>query len=349
MTLALSPAAAPLLARPRIGFLGVGWIGRNRMEAMLATGAIEAAAIADPLPGNSADAARLAPGAARLESLEALLDQPLDGLVIATPSALHAGQAIAALERGLPVFCQKPLGRTAAEARAVIGAARRADRLLGLDLSYRGTAAMRAIAERVHAGALGRIHAADLVFHNAYGPDKPWFYDPALSGGGCMMDLGIHLIDLALWTLGFPEVEEIAADLFSNGRPLSDRTAQVEDYGIATLRLAGVVVRIACSWNLHAGQDAIIAAQFHGSEGGAAFRNIGGSFYDFEAQLYRGTGRETLAMPGDAWGGAMARAWVERLAHSPSFDPACEQLARAAEVLDGIYAAACGNQQGDLR
>ena len=343
MTLALSPAPTSLLARPRIGFLGVGWIGRNRMEAMLAAGGIEVAAIADTLPGNSADAALLAPGAIQLASLDALLDQPLDGLVIATPSALHAQQTLAALERGVPVFCQKPLGRNAAEVRAVIDAARRADRLLGVDLSYRGTAAMRTIVERVRRGDLGRIHAVDLTFHNAYGPDKSWFYDPALSGGGCMMDLGVHLIDLALWVLGFPKVEDIAADLFCKGRPLSNRTAQVEDYGVSTLHLAGgIVVRIACSWNLHAGQDAVIAAEFHGSAGDAAFRNVGGSFYDFEASLHRGTTRETLTVPGDAWGGEMARAWAEHLSRSPAFDPTCEQLIYVAEILDGIYAAASG-------
>jgi predicted dehydrogenase len=48
------------------------------------------------------------------------------------------------------------------------------------------------------------VFAVDLVFHNAYGPDKPWFYDPELSGGGCVMDLGVHLVDLALWSLDFP-------------------------------------------------------------------------------------------------------------------------------------------------
>jgi predicted dehydrogenase len=49
------------------------------------------------------------------------------------------------------------------------------------------------------------VRAVDLTFHNAYGPDKPWFYDPAQSGGGCVMDLGVHLVDLALWTLGWPK------------------------------------------------------------------------------------------------------------------------------------------------
>jgi predicted dehydrogenase len=310
------------------------------MEAMLATGLIDVAAVADTAPDNAAAAALLAPTAERVSSLEALLDSQPDGIVIATPSALHTRQSIAALKRGIPVFCQKPLGRDLAEVRAVIDAARAADRLLGVDLSYRGTVGMRIIRERVRAGDLGTIHAVDLTFHNAYGPDKPWFYDPRLSGGGCMMDLGVHLIDLALWTLDFPQVEAVEADLFSQGQRLADRAAQVEDYAIATLRLAGgTVVRIACSWNLHAGQDAVIAAEFYGNQAGAAFRNVSGSFYDFEAQLFRGTGRETLSQLGDAWGGQMARAWAEQLTRSPRFDPACEHLVQVAGVLDAIYGA----------
>ena len=334
----LEPATT--LRRPRLGFLGVGWIGRNRMEAMLATGDIEVAAIADALPGNTADAALLAPDAMRLDSFDALLEQDLDGLVIATPSALHAEQSIRALERGIPVFCQKPLGRSLPEVEAVIAAARSADCLLGVDLSYRGTEGMRAIKQQIDAGELGPIHAIDLTFHNAYGPDKPWFYDPKLSGGGCMMDLGVHLIDLALWTLGFPQVENIDADLFSKGRALADRDSQVEDYGIATIHLAtGCVVRIACSWHLPAGQDAVIAADFFGSKAGAAFRNVDGSFYDFKAELFHGTARQTLAEPGDAWGGQMASAWARQLTRSPRFDAQCESFAAVAAVMDGIYAA----------
>src|SRR3954468_10404626 len=106
-------AVETVLARPRVGFLGVGWIGRHRMEAMLATGAVEAAAIADPAPDPCDAALALAPAAERVSGLEELLALDLDGLVIATPSALHAAQAIAALEHGVAVFCQKPLGRTA--------------------------------------------------------------------------------------------------------------------------------------------------------------------------------------------------------------------------------------------
>jgi predicted dehydrogenase len=324
--------------RPRLGFLGVGWIGRHRMEAMLATGAVEVAAIADPSPEMAAEAHKLAPAAKLVEGLDALLDQRLDGVVIATPSALHAEQSIAALERGAAVFCQKPLGRTAAEARAVVEAARAADRLLAVDFSYRFTEGMQRIRELLQAGELGQVFAVDLTFHNAYGPDKDWFYDPAQSGGGCVMDLGVHLVDLALWALGFPEVSTVSSHLLSNGEPLAGRTGRVEDYAIATLGLAsGASVRLACSWRLQAGQDAVIAADFYGTGGGAALRNQNGSFYDFTAERFRGTARETLASPPDSWGGRAAADWARRLAAGERFDAEAERLVDVAAVLDRIY------------
>jgi predicted dehydrogenase len=84
---------------------------------------------------------------------------------------------ITALSAGAAVLCQKPLGRSEAEARAVVEAAQAADRPLAVDLSYRFTEGMAAISRAVRAGELGRVQAVDLVFHNAYGPDKAWFYD----------------------------------------------------------------------------------------------------------------------------------------------------------------------------
>ncbi len=332
------PTRSAALARPRVGFLGVGWIGRHRMQAIVETGAVEVAAIADASPEVAAEAARLAPHAALGSNLDDILDAGVAGVVIATPSAMHAEQSIRALERGAAVFCQKPLGRTAAEARAVVDAARAADRLLAVDLSYRFTDGMRRIREVVRSRELGRVYAVDLVFHNAYGPDKPWFYDPALAGGGCVMDLGVHLVDLALWTLDFPEVAGVSAKLFAGGEPLSGRPDRVEDYAVATLELGtGVAVQLACSWRLQAGCDAIISAAFYGTEGGAALRNVNGSFYDFTAERYRGTARETLSAPPDAWGGRAAADWAARLAAGERFGPAAERLVEVAEVLDRIY------------
>jgi predicted dehydrogenase len=182
------------------------------------------------------------------------------------------------------------------------------------------------------------VYAVDLVFHNAYGPDKPWFYDPALSGGGCVMDLGVHLVDLALWTLGFPAAKDVSARLFAGGEPLEANPDRCEDYASAMITLAdGTTVQLACSWKLSAGQDAVIGASFYGTGGGAALRNAGGSFYDFTAEAYHGTSRETLATPPDEWGGRAAVDWARRLAEGARFDPEAERLVDVALVLDRIY------------
>ena len=313
------------------------------MEAIAASGHGQVVAVADPSPDAAAQAAAAAPGAEIAASLDELLARDLDGVVIATPSALHAAQAVAALQRGVAVFCQKPLARTGDETRRVVEAARRADRLLGVDLSYRFTEGMTRIRELVRAGEIGDVYAVDLVFHNAYGPDKAWFRDPTLSGGGCVIDLGIHLVDLALWTLGFPTVRAADGRLYAQGRPLADPSTQVEDYAVATLDLAGgVTARLACSWNLPAGQDAVIEATFYGSQGGAALRNVGGSFFDLVAERFRGTSRETLAAPPDAWGGRAAVDWARRLAAGERFDPEVAHIVDVAAALDAVYGRGSG-------
>jgi predicted dehydrogenase len=324
--------------RPRLGFLGVGWIGRHRLDAIVRSGSAMVAAVADAVPETAAQAERCAPGCSVVGSLDELLDAGVDGVVIATPSALHAEQAVSALERGVAVFCQKPLARTAQETRRVVEAARAANRLLGVDLSYRFTSGMQRIRELVQRGELGEVYAADLVFHNAYGPDKPWFYDAHLSGGGCVIDLGIHLVDLALWALGFPSVVKATSRLFARGSPLDTPADTVEDYAEARLDLSnGATVRLACSWNLPAGRDAVIEAAFYGTAGGAAMRNVNGSFFDFTAEHFRGRARETLSTPPDDWGGRAAVDWVRRLAAGGGYDPEVERMVDVAATLDAIY------------
>jgi predicted dehydrogenase len=112
----LDGATAPAVRRP-LGFLGVGWIGRNRLEAIASSGFGAIAALADPSAEARAAALETVPGALAVDGLDGLLAAGVEGVVIATPSAQHADQAVRALEAGCAVFCQKPLGRTAAEVR----------------------------------------------------------------------------------------------------------------------------------------------------------------------------------------------------------------------------------------
>lgn len=327
------------MSGPRLGFLGVGWIGRHRMDAIARHTNARILAYADPAPERREAARTIAPGARACEHLGQLLELDLDGIVIATPSALHAEQAIAAFERGVAVFCQKPLGRDAIETQRVVSAARAANRLLGVDLSYRHTRAMQKIREVVRAGGIGAPFAVDLVFHNAYGPEAAWFYDKASSGGGCVMDLGSHLVDLALWLLDFPPVQHVDSRLYAAGRLLPAGAPVVEDYATAQLVLGtGVVVRLTSSWRISAGRDAVIEASIYGSAGGLGFKNVDGSFYDFVAERYRGTSGERLVAPPDEWGGRAAVAWTERLALGVRFEREADRLVELARALDAIYA-----------
>ncbi len=330
----------------RLGFLGVGWIGRNRLEAVARSGIAEIVAIADPSHAD-AEAARAAAPAARLcQSYEDLLRQRLDAVVIATPSAMHAEQAIIALEHGLAVFCQKPLGRTAAETRRVVSTARTADRLLAVDLSYRAAEAVRRMGEFCRSGRLGRLYTGDFVFHNAYGPDKEWFYDRRRSGGGCVMDLGTHLVDLALWLFRDARIERVQSRLFAGGDPLPRRPTTVEDYAVATLHLEVCIVSLLdCSWRLSAGREAVIEASVYGTEGAVMLRNVNGSFYDFVAEHCIGTRREILAEPPDAWGGRAIVHWARRVAAGERFDPAAEQFVTTAQAIDAIYGRRSSSRQ----
>jgi predicted dehydrogenase len=323
-------------ASPRLGFLGVGWIGRDRMEALARNGLAEVAAVADPHEGALVAVAEVAPQAERAASLEELLEHELDGVVIATPSALHADQAVAALERGLAVFCQKPLARNAEETRKVLRAARRADRLLAVDLSYRYVQALHAAQAVVAAGEIGLVHSIDLAFHNAYGPDRSWFTKAEVAGGGCLIDLGTNLVDLALWFTGATEYEVETA------RMLSLQGHEVEDQASAELALGHdeVRARLACSWFQSAGGECAFECTVRGTDGAVSVRNVDGSFYDLRAELWRGISVETLVEPPDAWGGRAIGVWAQQLASSRSYDPAAHKLELVAEVIDEVYAKA---------
>lgn len=323
-----------------LGFLGVGWIGRNRMQVLLEQTNATAAAIAEPNEENAKEALKLAENAVLAESAVALSrNKDLEGIVIATPSAMHAQQSIEALQAGKAVFCQKPLGRTASEVKQVVKAAAEANKLLAVDLSYRYTKAFQAIHQLIQNGEIGSIYAVDLVFHNAYGPDKEWFYDIKKSGGGCVMDLGIHLVDLALWCLEFPEIQEVKSHLFHKGKKLESSEEQVEDFAsVSMVSEKGTLIKLECSWHVSAGRDAVIEAKFYGTEGGAAFRNLNGSFFDFTAEKYKGTQTETLVNPPDDWSGRAGIIWAEKLSAAEGHDAAAgEEFIKTAEIIDRIY------------
>jgi predicted dehydrogenase len=268
---------------------------------------------------------------ARVAGFDALVEDDVDGIILGN-SSLHTDQALTALRRGIAVYCPRPLGRDAEETRAVIDAARSADVLLGVDMALRQTEAMRVLRSTVQAGELGDIYAVELVHHNALGPART--PEPV---GGCMLDSGIVMLDLALWTLGFPRVTDIVSRLYRRGDRLAPGANAAEDYATAFLGLdTGATVQLSCSWHLPAGQAARIEANFYGTDGGGSLRNVNGSVSDFTAELFRGTSRHSLAKPPDSWAGRGIIAWGDALARGARYDPWVEGVIDVAGTVDRI-------------
>src|SRR5690242_6468855 len=142
----------PAPYKPRLGFVGLGWIGRNRLQSIVHADVAEVAAIHDVVTDAGLEAQKLAPDSVLFTCFDELLKHDLDGVVIATPNRMHAAQSIAALEQGIAVFCQKPLARNAFETRRVVEAARRSNCSLGVDLSYGAIPAMQKINRLVQSG-----------------------------------------------------------------------------------------------------------------------------------------------------------------------------------------------------
>jgi len=326
--------------RPRLGFVGLGWIGAMRLEAVAGragrSGA-EVVAICDASPGRLESTARNYAGAACFQDYDEMLSRAavlrLDGVVIATPNALHAPQALAALGCGLAVFSQQPLALDAGTAQSLVDAARQAGRRLAVDDAYRFTEGARCLRELIAGGSLGRVFCLDAAFHNAFGPDKPWCFDPELSGGGALIDQGVPLIDLAFWLLGDPEVRSVDGSTFRAGQDTA-----VEDFAAARIEMAGgTVINLAASWHAHAGQDCVIRSQVFGSAGGADFHNVAGSFYDFELARFDGSGITIETRESRGWINRAVLHWVERLGVDPGFDPAVERSVAVSAVVDAVY------------
>jgi predicted dehydrogenase len=323
----------------RLAFVGLGWIGRTRLLGVRDVPGFECAAIVDADAARLPDVLQAHPGAKAISAFEDCLDEEVDGVVIATPSGLHEEQALRALSRGLAVFCQKPLATTGAGAKRIVASARQVNRLLDVDYCYRHVQGMKLLRERVLGGELGEILGADLVFHNAYAPNAAWCRDRRLAGGGCLLDLGVHLLDLALWLQDFPLLAARHARLFAQGIAITPERPAIEDLAFVHLeQSSGAAVRLACSWNRHTGQDAAIEVTLHGTRASATWRNLHGSFFDFDVSVLRGSRREVLAQGPDEWGPRALRGWINRLGTDNGFDEDAAGLVPALRTIDEIYA-----------
>ncbi len=192
----------------RIGVVGAGVIGKLRAQSVRAHPETTLAAVMDV---SAEAAARAVAGtkAAAVTDLDKFLDLDMDGVIVSTPPHVHEAACIGALQRGRSVLCEKPLSNTVEGCRRIVDAALAAKRVLAVGFNLRYYPAIRFIKETIDQGVIGRLDHLR-VFGGHEGLSKfriDWQYKAPESGGGAMMDVGIHMTDLARYFLG--EITEV--------------------------------------------------------------------------------------------------------------------------------------------
>ncbi|HET7839233.1 MAG TPA: Gfo/Idh/MocA family oxidoreductase [Rectinemataceae bacterium] len=200
----------------KIGIVGAGGMARYHIAGFRSAGA-EVLALADPSKAARERSAAAFAVAETYDGLDAMLAarKDLDAVSIITPNKFHAPVAIQALKAGKHVYCEKPPALNAAEVEAMAAAAKAAGRHLQFGFNNRARPETRALMDYVRAGEVGRINSAQAVWARRSGIPGfgGWFTTKALSGGGPVIDL-LHMLDLALYFMDFPEPAYVLAQTF---------------------------------------------------------------------------------------------------------------------------------------
>jgi myo-inositol 2-dehydrogenase/D-chiro-inositol 1-dehydrogenase len=189
----------------RIGILGLGRIGAFHAETLSALDTVESLVVADPLAG-AAEAAAGRFGADVAHSPEAVLAAGVDGIVVAAATDAHPALILAAVEAGLPVFCEKPVARTMAEGVEVLKAVDAGDVPVQIGYNRRFDAGFVAARTAVRGGELGRLHTVRSTTLDPAPPPAAYI----AGSGGIFRDCSVHDFDIIRWVTG-REVTEVYA------------------------------------------------------------------------------------------------------------------------------------------
>jgi predicted dehydrogenase len=236
----------------RVALFGCGWIQDFHARGVLAHGD-EIVAVANHREESArafADRYAISRVTTDWEALAA--DPDVDAAIVATPNALHAPQTIALLRNGKHVMVEKPMAVSVAECDAMIAASRDGGASLMVAHCWRFRDEVRAMRDRIVSGDLGdvvRTHGYGV--HAGWGPSG-WFTDPALAGGGALVDMGVHAIDTVRYLLGDPMPGDVCAAIstrYAAGR------YTVDDDGVVLITWSDGVTSVVESgwWQPHLG------------------------------------------------------------------------------------------------
>jgi predicted dehydrogenase len=248
----------------RAGVIGAGEIGTKGHVPGFRAAGVEVVAICDSNEARAKDAAEKNGIPHAFSDYRELLKRgDIDVVSVGLPNALHAPVSLAALKAGKHVLCEKPMTLTPALARKMIATAKASRKVLSVNQHMRFDATAQAMRDIVKSGALGKVYFAESKWIRQQGIPGygGWFTNKDMAGAGALMDIGVHLLDLILYTLDFPKVTRVKGFLNSAlGRQAIglgnwgvDRKAtgrfDVDDTAMATLSLAnGGQIHLRVTW-----------------------------------------------------------------------------------------------------
>lgn len=276
----------------RIGVIGLG-MGRAHIAGYQKHPQAEVVALAD------IDRVRLEKAGAETgvkgryaSATEMLRKERLDVVSVATPNKFHKALTVEALKAGCHVLCEKPMAMNATEAREMLATARKAGRRLMINFSFRFTEQSWALKKQVESGILGDIYFGRTVWHRRRGMPGfgGWFGTKALAGGGPLIDLGVHRLDLALWLMGYPRPVWVMGSTYNPigaARARKEgKTFDVEDFAAGMIRFAnGATLEVEASWAANIAERELMETRLLGTEGGLVQRNRNEG-YEFDAEIY---------------------------------------------------------------
>lgn len=215
-----------------------------------------------------------------------MIDQvELDGVIISTPNTTHIPIAKLVAEKGIHVFMEKPIGINLTEVRDYLSFAMEKDILTMVGMPYRFRRDVQIAKKHVDDENLGNIYYAKVRLFRRRGTPTGWYTNKFHAGGGALMDIGVHMLDLAWYLLGEPEVQSISGHAVTglnnyetkytstwestNKQLNEERIFDVDDFSSAFIRFAnGVVLSLEVAWAINGEEDSDINLELFGDQGG---------------------------------------------------------------------------------
>lgn len=223
---------------------------------------------------------------------ELIASDNVDAVIVAVPNKFHASLAIAAMEAGKHVLLEKPMGLNAADAKQIVRVQQKTGRIVMVGHQRRFEHLAMKIKEQVVRGELGSIYTAKAGWYRRKGIPGwgTWFTQMAVSGGGPLIDIGVHMLDLSLHLMGNPKPVAVYGATYAEfgpqrkgiggwGKPNWDGYYDVEDLATAMIRMEdGSTLTLEVSWAVHMSTDSAPFIHLMGSEGGAYLSGTTGKY-----------------------------------------------------------------------